>query len=260
MAALVVGIWLPVMAVAGGGAAGGGATEVTQIANNAQLLKEVANTAKTVQHVFDQLNLAKQNLWNVPKELLEQAGLPYLDQASDLVKLSDGVRDLYTAVTGAEKAYQRRIQEIQTMAKSGFSLGDYIKNEMSLAQTKGSLYEKEWKADIAALDNVAERSKQLGDLTSKIPQVQGQLQGIQLLNQQASMLAGEMMEVKAALLKQNARAAESLRDDAQAKTNALLMDQRAADLAAKAKARDATPPSFTSSYRSSSGNAGGNGK
>ena len=196
---------LPLTAFAfGGGVAG--ATEITQLLNNVELAAATGHQASMVaEQVQTKLTALQQyatmmtNLKNLPQEVLDQALGPYQQQIDGLRQIYGAVTDVKQAADDTRNLFTRRIGEMQSLKMNP---RDYQVAESALAAKKGGIYERQMRADLAALDNLRVRAEQLQTLSKK--QVYGNVQGLDKLNQQTTMLTGEMMDLKAAILQQNA--------------------------------------------------------
>lgn len=185
-----------------------GATEPTQIMNNIelaqqtlkqiemvkQMIQTVMNTATTVQHGIT--NLRHMDAAKL-KALLGLYG-----------KQPDTLRALNQILTGLKNAESRAIVLMQGAANDAavmkMSIDTYMGYEKAMAASKGGAYAARLNQDIAAIDDLASRADQLNTFTQRNQELTGNLEGLQLLNSQATMQAGELMEIKAALLAQNA--------------------------------------------------------
>lgn len=185
-----------------------GATEPTQIANNIELaasLVEQATTAAAT--VAAKITLAQQyitmlqNIKNLPQDMLNELSKPYKDQIKALQDLQTSVKDLKSAAENTRAMFASRGQDFAT---SGKSLNDYLKFEVALADKKGGEYKKRMDQDIAAMDTMREKATALRKTAEKTSSITGAVQGLQHLSQLSTMQAGELMEIKAALLGQSA--------------------------------------------------------
>ncbi len=198
---------VPVVTLAfGGGGLTGGSTEITQLMNNAELAAATGKqAAMVVEQVKSNLTALQQyatmitNLKNLPQDVLDQALGPYQQQMDSLRQIYGAVTDVKQAADNTRSFFTRRIGEMQSL---NMNPRDYLTAESALAVKKGGIYERQMRADLAALDNLRVRAEQLQTLSKK--QVYGNVQGLDKLNQQTTMLTGEMMDLKAAILQQNA--------------------------------------------------------
>lgn len=216
----------------------GGSTEITQLMNNVQLIASAAKQAAMVSEqiksnitTLQQYATMATNLKNLPQELLGAAIGPYQSQLHELKAAYQAVDGLYQSANDASRMFSRRLNEMQAMA---LPPKDYLAMESALAARKGGAYERQMRSDLAAINNLQQRAEQLHRLSEQNRHLSGNLQGLQLLNQQANMLTGEMMELKAAILQQgitdNRDRADRAFDQAitseKARRNAILLGQK----------------------------------
>lgn len=194
-----------------GGAATGGASEVTQVMNNGEL---IAATSKQAQLVAGQIRdytsqvnqyvTMVQNLKAAPLAVVASTLKPYKDTLRDLGELYRATDDVYKAGTQAYATYERRKAE---MANMNMSYDEYLNMETLLAATKGGQYKVQYEKDIAALKKLQDKATTLAGMDAQINSVSGNVQGLQLLAQQNQIMAGELMEMNAHLRQKSAQEA-----------------------------------------------------
>lgn len=194
-----------------GGAASGGASEVTQILNNGEL---IASTSKQAQLVAGQIRdytsqvnqyvTMVQNLKNLPVAVVAATLKPYKDTLRDLGQLYQAVDGVYTAGNQAYSMYERRKAE---MANMDMSYDQYLNMETLLAASKGGQYKKQYDKDLEALKKLQEKSQTLAGMESQVNSVSGNVEGLQLLAQQNQIMAGELLELNASLREKSAKEA-----------------------------------------------------
>ncbi len=200
------------LANAGSIAGTGGATEITQIANNMQLVGMTAKQATQVSEAIatriasvNQYVAMLQNLKNLPAVAMQQALAPYKEQVGDLGKLFNSVDKLKKAAENTEYLMSSRVTDARML---NMSMKEYLQREAKLANTKGGIYKSRYQQDIKAIEEMQKRAKELRTLSEKNQSISGNVEGLQQLNQHASMTAGELMEIRAALLAQNVDSAQ----------------------------------------------------
>ncbi|WP_146187700.1 hypothetical protein [Limnohabitans sp. T6-5] len=187
----------------------GGSTEITQILNNSELVagvyKQAEMVAEQVQSKLVQLDQLTSMQTNLEK-------LRSGDVASVINQFRSQVRayqDLKNATTGLRDAAAsaRAMFEARGIDFSGSGRTDlrsYIQYELELAKRKGGVYRQRLDQDLGALDNMQQRSQEFRRVADETANITGNVQGIQRLSQLSAMTAGELMELKAAVLAQNA--------------------------------------------------------
>jgi len=189
--------------VTAGGGATGGATEVTQIMNNGELIASVSKQAQLVAgqvrdyaQQVSQYTTMLQNLKNIPSNVIAETLGPYKATLSDLGALYQATTDVYTTSTEAYNTFERRRAEMLALKMSP---EEYINAEMLLSKTKGGIYKAQAERDMAAFRRAEEKSQKLASMGEQINNVKGNVQGLQFLAQQNQVMAGELMEMNAQL-------------------------------------------------------------
>lgn len=197
------------MGHSGGGALTGGATEFTQMANNAllsgQLSEQITMVAETTQSRITQANqyaTMTQNLRQIQPGDLSRAFSPY--EVAQFEQLLGSIRALEQSANTVRNVVDRRGTEYE---RSGFSdPAKYLAYERALADQRGGVYKQRLDQDIAALDGMRQRHQEFTRVMQRTSSVTGNVEGLQHLAQVSAMTTGELMEIKAAILSQNVEA------------------------------------------------------
>ncbi|WP_241244855.1 conjugal transfer protein TrbJ [Burkholderia ambifaria] len=215
---------LQVGAARAGGGLDGGATEITQLLNHAELASSVAQQAQMVeQNVQAQITRLQQyvtmvqNLKQVPTSLIDQTIAPYRMQIRNFQSLSAAVTQLQQAANATNGLFGRSLSEMNT---TGMSPGQWLSAYTSLASTRGGLYQQQLTQDMQNLNTLPQRAQNLQQIQSQIPGVTGNVQGLQMLNQQSNVLAGEMVDLHALVQRQVAQQMQDRIAQSQAQGNA----------------------------------------
>jgi type IV secretion system protein TrbJ len=234
--AVVVTLLLVSMARAGGGGVTGNATEITQLMNHAELAASVGKQAQMVeQNVQAQITRLQQyvtmvqNLKQVPESMISQTIGPYRTQITNYQSLYSAVSRLGQAANATSALFGRSVSE---MNATGMSPPQWLSAYTNLAATRGGLYQQQLDQDMGNLGTLAERARNLQEIQSQIPNVSGNVQGLQMLNQQSNVLAGEMVDLHALLQRQIAQQMQDRVEQSQGQANAA---QLAAARAARMK-------------------------
>jgi conjugal transfer/entry exclusion protein len=209
------------VSVSAGTVAGfGGSTEITQLLNNIQLVASVAKQAAMVEQQIQsnitqvkQLAAMTQNLKNVSPAMLAQTVANYAGQVQKLGQMYTATQGLQQASTNFSSVLSGRMTQMNSL---GMTPQNYLAAETTLAQQKGGIYQAQMTADLAALNDVQQRAQQLRTLSNQNPQIDSDIKGLQILVQQTNMMAGELMDMKAAILQQNAMTHQQLAEQANA--------------------------------------------
>ncbi|BBE09510.1 Putative P-type conjugative transfer protein TrbJ [Mycoavidus cysteinexigens] len=196
------------LTLAGGGVGAtiGGATELTQMMNHFELLTSVSQqSAMVTQNITAHITRVQQymamlqNLAQLPAHALEQIMAPWRHQLQMFMQLADSVEALLEAAHQTRALFKRSLSEI---AQLNLTPEQWLTAHSNLAKSRDGLYQHQWRQDLAALDTLAHRARSVHTLSSQIPGITSTIQGLQLLNQQASILAAEMLELRALMQRQ----------------------------------------------------------
>jgi P-type conjugative transfer protein TrbJ len=227
--AVVVTFLVIATARAGGGGVTGNATEITQLMNHAELAASVGKQAQIVeQNVQAQITRLQQyvtmvrNLKQVPESMISQTIGPYSTQITNYQSLYSAVSRLGQAANATSALFGRSVSE---MNATGMSPSQWLSAYTNLAATRGGLYQQQLDQDMGNLGTLAERARNLQEIQSQIPNVTGNVQGLQMLNQQSNVLAGEMVDLHALLQRQIAQQMQDRVEQAQSQASASALIQ-----------------------------------
>ena len=168
-------------------------------ANFAQQLLSVMNQT---QQLTQQTTMVQQNLANLQRlggNVLSLADQAYSGQGVSMRDLVSSVSDLYQAGKQLQGMYDAASAEMKSLNMTPERWGTAF---VHLAQTKGGVYRKQLDQDFATMEAFASRAANLRQLSRQIPGIEGNVQGLQLLNQQSSVLAGELLEMRSLMQRQ----------------------------------------------------------
>lgn len=228
-----------------GGAAAGGSTEITQVMNNLELVASVAKQASMVEqqiqsniNLINQYKKSLQNLTTLSPQSLSSALAAYNNQINSFEYVKRSVSSLQKA---AEKTYDMVSARTGEARSMDMDMGTYLKSEVALASARGAGYKQRLDQDVATMDNLAARAANLQQVSAETSSVTGNLQGLQNLGQISAITAGELMDIKAAILAQNLDRATELRQlEATSADNANAARQGAAVSAQRKQRNQAT--------------------
>lgn len=185
-----------------------GATEFTQVLNNAELVASVAKQAQMVSEQIqskivqiEQYATMARNLEQMAAGGIAQALSPYAGQLKSYQDLIGSVTALKAAADRAGSVLSSRSIDFE---RSGLKdPAKYIAYEMSLAKRRGGIHQQRLQQDLAALDAMQQKSQEFRRVAAQTSGITGNLQGLQQLSQLSAMATGELMELKSAVLAQN---------------------------------------------------------
>ena len=227
--AIIAALLVASPARSGGGGVTGGSTEITQLLNHAELAASVGKQAEMVeQNVQAQITRLQQyvtmvqNLKQVPESMIDQTISPYRTQITNYQSLYSAVSQLGQAANATSGLFGRSVSE---MNATGMSPSQWLSAYTNLAATRGGLYQQQLNQDMGNLSTLADRARNLQEIQSQIPNVTGNVQGLQMLNQQSNVLAGEMVDLHALMQRQVAQQMQDRLDGAQSQASASALIQ-----------------------------------
>ncbi|MTK63969.1 MAG: hypothetical protein F8N15_05455 [Methanobacterium sp.] len=203
-------------ALAGSVAGTGGATEITQLANNVELIDIAAQATQQVQYLFRQLQALQQQLQYAEQNLVSAPMQVWGAAQADLTTLAN-LSSQANAVMYAGGAIAQRFQQLypgyQGTAPTGAQYATLVTNSLD--------------AQKAAIQNAGLQYTQMGTERSVVQQIQGMsssspgaLQAIQAGNMLTSQLIDQMQKTRLLLADQTVAQANAAAAAAQDKTNA----------------------------------------
>ncbi|CAN7741126.1 hypothetical protein LJR118_006628 [Acidovorax sp. LjRoot118] len=190
--ALAVGSWVvaPAPAVAGG--SGGGATEVTQLLNNGQLLLQVVQATATTAKLYQQYatQLEQFNVQKLMQKSLEGAFPTAAIKASiEEVKKIKEARDSLVKLRGSLSQIETKMSErFQEATLGGLSWEKYVENEGRLLREQNKRAILRMKEEQAVMAEVEKDHQLVQQFASKISSTSGVHQSVSLLNTQMNRL------------------------------------------------------------------------
>lgn len=213
VAAALIGV-IPARAGGGGSVGGtGGALEITQLLNHTELIKEVAQQAEQIGNQIRQYATMIQNLRQLPENWIGQVTMPYREAYASLMQIKASVDELRAVSESAGQIFSRRMNAMKLL---DMTPEEYLKAELRLAQEWGGQYEKTLDADLRSLEKAADKAQALRRLSDSIPAISGNVEGLQNLASHATMMAGELIELRTTIQRQHALSMQDKHAQAQA--------------------------------------------
>lgn len=206
------------------------AQESTQWLNFGQLTAQLLQQVAIVKNQIDQYKTMVTNLVQLPGQVINTITQPARDLLDIVAEFSSSAVELQDSVKSIGTMWQRRNSE---MINLKLNPKEYIRQEMVLAKSRGSKYQQQWTADIDTLQNLGVRAQKFQQLAGEIPNVEGNVQGIQLLNTQLNLAAQELVGIHAVLRKNSINEGQDRMDKEQAKV--IEAERRQAQLDAQTK-------------------------
>lgn len=200
---------LATSALAGGGGATGGATEITQLMNNAELMASVGHQADMVatqlqQYILQQAQaqMQQQNLNPLARGVISQNMNSYrgMDQSyATALTTTTALRD------SSYRASSLMSGEISTMSRLGMDPKNYLQKMIQLAKEQGGSLKQSLDNTTAAMLDVQKRGEALAQMHDQIPDIDSNIKGMQTLATSNMQMTGEMQSMNATLLQMKAQ-------------------------------------------------------
>jgi type IV secretion system protein TrbJ len=228
-------------------------TEWTQIANNAELggalgeqMELVRVQALEYQTQLKEYQIMLENmkkLANTPKNLIDQATSPVRVAIDSVTKLKDSVTSLQQASKEVGTSWQRSVADITALK---LKPEVYFEQQRQLADKRGGIYKQQWDKDIASMKELQDNIANVKSLANSIPGINGNIQGLQLLNTQMNQMLQATTETQALMTRKSANDLQDRMDKEQA--NVLLAERKKQQLAAT-KARETRDVNIKSTFK-----------
>lgn len=194
----------------GGGGATGGATEMTQLMNNAELVESVAQQSSMVSNQiqqyllqFQQYATQLQNLMRLdPRALASLVGPEAAARLAPYVQAYQTVSSLQTSAT---RAYNMLSGEISAMTRLSMTPGQYLEAMLKHSRDRSGYLKFQLDQTALALQDVQRRAEATNTLAKEIPGIAGNVQGFGVLAGMNTQLIGEMQNLNASILQARAR-------------------------------------------------------
>lgn len=190
---------------AGGGGLSGGALEITQLANNAELVASVSEAVQTTANTLMTARTTMQMLRNLPETLLSEVlgGLP--------IETVRAMADAYTVMSSAVSVY-REAEDVLRQAKDtaerlNISPSELLRLKAEAAYRYGGVYKQTYENEQARLRRLAEVSKEVQKQAETIRKIDSQVSGIQMLASQNIQMQSMLAEIAHSIATANKNAA-----------------------------------------------------
>lgn len=201
------------VAHAGSVAGNGGATEITQLLNHAELVTSAIDQLNTVHNTLQGALYLEQSLKQLdPSTIAQMTGFP-VQELQQLAGLND-------QVTSAMQAYQQFQQGVQ-----GFQQGSqymnmtpeqYLNFTAQAAQQYGGIYQQQYQNSQAIAQNLQQQLQQLNTSAAAIPGITSQVAGMQGVMTQNTQTQALLIGIQQQLNQANQNAALQQKQNADA--------------------------------------------
>lgn len=193
---------------ASGGGLGGGATEATQLANNAELVASYAKHAESVMVQINQYMTMLQNLQQLPAAALRDAlgtGVGELaGQMQQYLSLYQSVDRLRRSAQATSRMLDFHGNALGSLNMSG---EDYLNAMLALSRSGHEYYRGMHQDALSTLQSLERDGADVQRLADSIPGVTGNIQGLQLIAAGQAQVARQLVGLQSTLAQANASTA-----------------------------------------------------
>ena len=237
---LVVGLFvmnIASSALAGVGGVTGGSTEITQLLNNGQLMKQVIESVKTTYQLeiqtamqIKQLWYDAQNLKNLGKDFVDGNMRVLQAEMNALQNINTYSNQLYGNLSAFEKELKAR--QVEAL-NGGLSMSEYVKEQGRLIDNRNGKAQIRFENEKRLMKSIEEDYKMINKWGQQIPQNEGVQQSMGLLNTQMNYAVQQLSRVSELLNQQNDNIGKSealaKRNEDQLRNQKLMDDLKAAN-------------------------------
>lgn len=222
LAGAASGLVLSFPAHAGGGITGG-ATELTQLLNHAELIAQVGEAVQTTSNTLMTAQSTMQMLRQLPAAVIDGAlsGLP----VEQVQAMADAYKVMNEA-TGVYKDAENVLRKAEQDAKMlNITPSELLQHKANAAAMHGGIYLTSYEAEQARIKRAAEMSKEVQKQAEIVKGIDSQVGGIQALASQNVAMQATLATISTSISEANANAyleaekaknAESLRNKQEA--------------------------------------------
>jgi hypothetical protein len=195
---------------AGGGGLTGGATEITQLMNNAELVMQVSESMQTTVNTLQTAHSTMQMLRSLPQHLISQiSGVP-LEQVRQMAQA-------YEVMKGAQDAYKDAADVLKKAATDSQRLGitprELLAYKADAAYRHGGIYSKVHEEEQEKIRRASQASKDVQRQAETVKSIDSNVKGLQTLASQNLSLQAVLGDISTSISRANQIAAEESRLD-----------------------------------------------
>lgn len=220
-----------------GGGATGGSTEITQLLNNGQLMKQVIESVKTTYELEIQTAMQIKQLWHDVQNL-KNLGDNFTDD--NMRVLQNEINALKNVKTHSSKLYgnlsdfakELKARQVEAV-KGGLSIFEYVKEQGRLIDNRNGKAQMRIENEKRLIKSIEEDFAMINKWAQQIPLNEGVQQSMGLLNTQMNYAVQQLSRVSDLLNQQNDNVGKSeelaQKNEAQLRNQKLMDDLKAAN-------------------------------
>lgn len=191
---------------ANAGETGGMATEVTQLANNAELVAQVGEAVQTTSNTLMTAQATMQMLRQLPQSVISQmTNLPI----AEVQKLAEA----YTVMSRAVGVYQQAeavLRQAQSDAtRLNITPSELLYYKADAAYKYGGIYQQTYEQEQAKLAALAEVSQDVQEQAEQVASIDANVKGIQFIANQNIAIQKTLNQIADSIATANANAAKA---------------------------------------------------
>lgn len=196
---------LPAPVQSHAGAAAGGASEVTQLMNNIELVSQVGEATQTTANTLMTAQSTMQQLRQLPSSVLNESmsGLPV-----DKVR---AMADAYVVMNRSTAVYKDAEDVLRKAAYDADQLGvtpsELLRLKADAAYKHGGVYQQTYEQEQEKLRRLAETSKEVQKQADTVKSIDSNVGGIQFLASQNVQVQASLADISGSIATANANAA-----------------------------------------------------
>ncbi len=222
----------------------GGSTEITQLLNNGQLMKQVIESVKTTYQLEIQTAMQIKQLWNEAQQLwhdvqnLKNLGKDFVDGNMRVLQAElnalQNINTYSNRLYGNLSAFEKELKARQVEAlNGGLSMSEYVKEQGRLIDNRNGKAQIRLENEKRLMKSIEEDYKMINKWAQQIPQNEGVQQSMGLLNTQMNYAVQQLSRVSELLNQQNDNIGKSealaKRNEDQLRNQKLMDDLKAAN-------------------------------
>lgn len=200
-------IALPASAPAHSSGVVAGATEITQIMNNAELIAQVGEATQTTANTLMTAQSTMQMLRQLPASVIDEAmgGLP--------VEKVQAMADAYVVMSQATSVYKEAEEVLRKAALDAEQLGitpsELLRHKANAAAQHGGVYLQTYEQEQAKLARLAKTSAEVQKQANTVKSIDSNVGGIQFLASQNVQVQASLADIASSIATANANAANA---------------------------------------------------
>lgn len=186
-----------------------GATEITQIMNNAELIAQVGEATQTTANTLMTAQSTMQMLRQLPASVIDEAmgGLP--------VEKVQAMADAYVVMSQATSVYKEAEEVLRKAAldaeRLNISPSELLRHKANAAAMHGGIYLQTYQAEQDKLARLARTSAEVQKQANTVKTIDSNVGGIQFIASQNIQVQATLAEISGSIAQANANAAEAAR-------------------------------------------------